>query len=133
MKKILTVILALPFTVAWGQNFGTISSGGFSNSEMVCSVGLVVVQLESTSTVSVPEIVKEVYNVKIYPNPSVDHVTIETDLTGTVVLYDFQGRVVSEQKLNSLTVVDVDSQPSGTYILNLITNQGVKSYKIIKQ
>ncbi|MBA3899983.1 MAG: DUF2341 domain-containing protein, partial [Bacteroidetes bacterium] len=70
--------------------------------------------------------------IKIYPNPSKDYITIETtnESLGNVKLSDFSGRVIFEKHFdNSSSKIDLSSLVPGFYI---ITFNQTESFKIIK-
>jgi hypothetical protein len=71
----------------------------------------------------------------IYPNPSGDVATIETDenSTGTYRIFDLSGRMVRQGELmGRKTSVSLHELPSGIYVLNMDENPTVR-IKMIKQ
>jgi hypothetical protein len=74
-------------------------------------------------------------SVTIYPNPAKDKINIEA--AGTiqqVQLYDIQGRVLQTLLLNDTAAqVDIAARPVGVYFIKVITAQGVKVEKIVKE
>lgn len=131
MKNKLTLVLVLSVGSTFGQNFGTVSSGAFSNQEVSVTSGLIITE-QPDQTTSVDEHTFS-ESVKVYPNPTSDYFTIETESEGEAFLYNTNGSVVTVVKIEPLVKVDLSLYPAGTYILNLVTNQGTKSYKIVKQ
>jgi len=94
----------------------------------------------------VKETDKEVYQSKlgeatinIYPNPTKGMLKLTFDNTddfanAELVLYDLQGGIISSQKgIDTSNVIDLSSQPQGTYILSISMNGNVREYKIIKE
>ncbi|MBS1535041.1 MAG: T9SS type A sorting domain-containing protein [Bacteroidetes bacterium] len=76
-------------------------------------------------------------NIRWYPNPVQNHLNIEsknnTSLQ-TVQLYNLMGQKVMTQNLNSSdkTSVDMSQLHTGTYLLEIISEQGTAISKIIK-
>jgi hypothetical protein len=73
--------------------------------------------------------------IRIYPNPSGDVATIETDenSTGTYRIFDLSGRMVREgQLMGRKTSVSLHELPSGIYVLSMDENPTVR-VKMIKQ
>lgn len=73
--------------------------------------------------------------IKVFPNPTKNIVNISSsmdiEITNTVI-YDLTGKIVLQSRQN-LRQVDVSHLPNGIYILDLVTDRGRASYKIIKQ
>lgn len=94
------------------------------------------------TTASVQEPDARILNVKVFPNPTTDLVTVsiqQTNLTQLVVeVIDLNGKVLSSEKYAGITNsigIHTASWISGTYFLNLKTtqNQLLGTYKIVKQ
>lgn len=73
---------------------------------------------------------------KIYPNPTADRVYIEMDWSkftnAKLSAYDATGKLVHSLKLSeSNSSIDMTSYPAGTYILNISSEQGSVSKKIL--
>ena len=79
---------------------------------------------------------KELYDIKIYPNPVKDFVNIESSscaITKIMVL-DLQGREISQHNLNeNKFLLPIAEFTPGAYILVISTTKGDFSEKIIKQ
>lgn len=80
-----------------------------------------------------PEI--EVENlVNVFPNPANDKITITgLQYKNKVTLYDMQGQTIVEKKGAETTFVDIQTLPSGVYMLSISGTTTVKYFKIIKQ
>ena len=94
------------------------------------------------TTASIQEPNVSVINVKIYPNPTTDLVTVsiqETKLAQVVLeIVDANGKIISAEKYAGMSNnigISTSSWEKGMYILNLKDsgNQVLGSYKIIKQ
>lgn len=72
----------------------------------------------------------------VYPNPTTGRVNFEMQISAHAQfrITDISGRVVVEREVNKETTsmdVDLNGQPRGVYIYQIITNEGVASGKII--
>lgn len=82
-------------------------------------------ELLGTSEISLAE------HVKIYPNPVKDILTIKTELEiKEVRVYDMQAKLVKQDKTNKINLLAL---PAGIYIIQVETEKGVYSEKIIKK
>jgi O-glycosyl hydrolase len=75
-------------------------------------------------------------DVKVYPNPVVDQVSISSNShVSKVVLYDILGKEIQQQNGNGATSVQLgmSALPKGVYVLNVETEGGGVSRKIIKK
>ena len=71
----------------------------------------------------------------VYPNPTDGLINISSSVDITItntVIYDLTGKTLYQSKQN-LHQLDVSSFPSGIYILNLTSDKGSASYKLIKK
>ncbi len=87
---------------------------------------------EFTSTLSNNEVVFE--NFKMYPNPVEDmlHISIQNNIIEKLTLVDLNGRVVLDKSTN-LGDINLSKVPSGFYLLQIKTENGCISKKIIKK
>jgi len=70
---------------------------------------------------------------KIYPNPFTDFIQVEKENeSGTIVLFDMQGRKILEQETAIATKLNTENLDAGSYIIMLQTNTGNVSKQIIK-
>ncbi|CAM4035603.1 MULTISPECIES: T9SS type A sorting domain-containing protein [Flavobacterium] len=134
------------------------SSGGDlagSNGSASYSVGQVVYMTYTGSNGSVSEGVQQPFEIsevlgtedfaglikdlKIYPNPTVNDLTLnltnENDLVLNFQILDANGRVLKDEKiLTNETNIAVSSLPSAIYFLKILNqNKEVKTFKIIKK
>lgn len=75
--------------------------------------------------------------VKVYPNPAVDRLTVEVnDENGeeyTCALYDMQGKVILQSRVTDKTSLLTQDLPASNYVLKISNAQTtVKSFHIIK-
>ena len=77
------------------------------------------------------------YDVKIYPNPTYDkiHVDLGGDLSGLAEIYDLKSQLLNTYRFNNQKMIELDmnSFPSGVYILKVRTEKGFIVKKIIKK
>ncbi len=76
----------------------------------------------------------------LYPNPTNNNITIrnsgEDDINNcSIVLYDFMGKKIYEKEIGLLfnETIDLSNQQTGVYILNIKSDDKVKSFKVVKQ
>ena len=75
-------------------------------------------------------------NVRIFPNPSNGNVNVcaESDPVLEIQVFDLFGRMLFHESVNKKEFsVDLSSYNAGIYMLRLVTNNGVKTSKIIKK
>jgi len=78
-------------------------------------------------------------NILIYPNPTKGILKVELTHTAeenplTLQLYNMGGKVIiNESNVNASIELDLSSQSTGTYLLKIISENGEKTWKIIKQ
>jgi len=75
--------------------------------------------------------------IKIYPNPVKGLLNIEIPLTNDqkvfIRFYNLNGKMLMEKIINNQnTIIDLNEQPAGTYILSVIIGNKRKEWKIIK-
>ena len=121
-------------SLAWSM--GQIAVKTCENGDFVLSQGfqqsdLVITAIRNSDQVD--------YNVKAFPNPVRDKLSIQTeDLKNKKLLlelYDIHGSLLLKKKIKtSPMTISISDFSSGEYILRIIkNNKPVKSYKIIKQ
>ena len=86
-----------------------------------------------TGTIEIP--VNNTGGIKMYPNPAIDHLTIETpsDLgNGTIVLYNVAGQKIMEQSIKeSNTILNTNALTAGVYLVKVSNNDQVIDQKKI--
>ena len=69
-------------------------------------------------------------NISIFPNPTVDYITIAAEKNIDLVqIFDMTGKVVYSGRSN---VVNMKTQPKGTYFVTVKSNGVTSTYKILK-
>jgi hypothetical protein len=73
-------------------------------------------------------------NFEAYPNPTNNVLTIQTENTSTIILYNLQGKIMKQQNINQIqTTMDISDLQPGLYILKTIeTNGTISKEKILK-
>lgn len=77
--------------------------------------------------------------IKIYPNPTQGQLKIEISDLGddeevNLTIYNVQGKkILSEKTSENYTIMDISSNPSGVYILQINIKGEISTWKIIKQ
>lgn len=79
---------------------------------------------------------KEKVTIEAYPNPAISYTNVIVGFefqTGTASVYDIGGRMLQSFKIEQRTVpVQLSNYSAGIYIINIKTNKGEGSVKIIK-
>ena len=67
-------------------------------------------------------------NFKVYPNPAIDSIKIENNknLNITFLIFDFLGKKLIHQTINSSLIIDVNKFQKGTYLIKIINNSNQK-------
>lgn len=146
-KKILLLLLGHSFFTNAQSVIQTINSGGLSTSSI--SVGEIIITPTSPSqshsgiigilaqsnqqTLEVKEL-ELGKNLKVYPNPTTSKIYFsnsEIISDSEVKIYTTSGELIAQKKINSDMSINLESLPSGIYLLEF-TNKKIKSFKIIK-
>ena len=72
---------------------------------------------------------------KVAPNPSngMFEVTFDNMVSGTVTIVDAKGKLIETRDVNSNTLtIDLRSNQSGLYFMNIVTEDGVARERIVK-
>ncbi len=64
--------------------------------------------------------------VKLYPNPATDRITLETDQSGSIQITDLGGKVVFTSSYSPFESIDLTGLNAGFYQLTLISNNGAR-------
>lgn len=73
-------------------------------------------------------------DVKVYPNPVTDKITIENLQNGRFIISDITGKVIIEQEMHdNITVLDISKYPAGVYILKTIDGKNTTAIKFTKE
>jgi len=89
-----------------------------------------------TTFLSVGDVVMDPMNVRMYPNPFIDVVTITSDqnLIESVRVYDLKGMLLYETKGNTTEVsLNLSNLSSGIYLVKTSSENGEATHKIVKR
>ena len=110
------------YTTATGTN-GSVAQGVQQPYEISTEVGI------NETTINL--------ELSVYPNPTANYLTLKVEKTEglTFQLYDLQGKVITNKKVNSATTtVAMKNIQTATYFLNVVkNNQIIKTFKVIKK
>jgi len=122
------------------------SSGNFSNlttygNDIVNNhiYGLLTVsapKIQLTTATGITELSNIEYNFKIFPNPTNDKITIQTDNqkeSYTLEILNAIGQVILNKKINQIEQADLSGNSAGVYFLKIQTGNNTIVKKIIKQ
>ncbi|UPT71356.1 MAG: T9SS type A sorting domain-containing protein [Flavobacterium sp. JAD_PAG50586_2] len=72
-------------------------------------------------------------SIAIYPSPTKGLINIEcNNIIKSVQLYDVQGRILQTDLNDTQTSLDLTIQSNGIYFIKIISDNGMKSQKIVK-
>jgi hypothetical protein len=71
----------------------------------------------------------------VYPNPSSDVFSINSDTNGKIVVYDLIGKIIKSENIDlGITKLDLSNYPSGLYLIKVTNDKNeTKTMKLIKQ
>jgi hypothetical protein len=71
----------------------------------------------------------------VYPNPSSDVFSINSDTRDTIVVYDLIGKIIKSETIDlGITKLDLSTYPSGIYLMKVTNDSNqIKTMKLIKQ
>jgi len=74
-------------------------------------------------------------NMKWYPNPVTDMLTISnTEIMSDIKVSDMLGRILTTMNVNDTeTKIDMSNYPTGTYLVQVMVDNAVKTIKVIKR
>ncbi len=94
-----------------------------------------VVTNTTLNTIAIPTKITPATNlpVKVYPNPAIDHITIENLDGGEISILNMNGSVIMTQHVTSnKTSIEVSGLPDGVYILKTVNNTNTTTTKFTK-
>jgi hypothetical protein len=130
--------------VLCGTAFGPLEDSTNQNGWIirVDSFGCLEPGCQLNSPVEDPPAQEQDIGILLSPNPTTSHAHLSLTHEGAVLLglrvLDLQGRVISDMQYKRSAGwreedIDLAGQPSGTYILQLRTSEGMRALKILKQ
>lgn len=121
---------------------GDISVKGLSNGNSNLGQGFTSSAVQSTTVTAIQEPIKELLQVKLYPNPASDllFVDIENseDPNIQISIYDISGKLISKETYvaqNNHIGINTQQWQTGSYLLQLSNSAGLTlgSYNILKK
>jgi hypothetical protein len=105
-----------------GATSNWVASGGVTIGN-TCSTFLNAADFEFSSKLSV------------YPNPSSNIFSINSDTRGNLVVYDLIGKIIKTETIDlGITKLDLSTYPSGIYLMKVTNDSNqTKTMKLIKQ
>jgi hypothetical protein len=132
-----------PTTIgAWGIGSCSPSMGCFFNGKIddikIYDVALTSCDVDSLYNIPNPTTVGFSYNnidenIKIFPNPASNILTIECPQSAVIEITDIQGQLIESINTTcSKTIIDVTSFPKGIYFIHATTQNSIATNKFIK-
>lgn len=88
------------------------------------------------NTIAMPskvELMDGINDVRVYPNPTTDRITVENLSQGAIEILNLNGQVIfAEHIASNKASIDVSQIPAGVYILRASTESGISTRKFIK-
>ncbi|MFH0867317.1 MAG: T9SS type A sorting domain-containing protein [Bacteroidota bacterium] len=76
----------------------------------------------------------DIENVRVFPNPATDNITVESVQPAVIEIYDMQGRLLKTFALSDNNInIDISSFPSGVFFVKVITKKGITVKKFVKE
>ncbi|KOS06175.1 hypothetical protein AM493_09130 [Flavobacterium akiainvivens] len=111
---------------------GRIVTAGFSGIDMYYEMKMIICRFKNDDTVGIQSLEAPAFT--IHPNPATDIINIALPAGSCAAqLYNLQGQLVLNQPREGFTgSISLSGLAAGSYILNLATDSGTASHKIIK-
>jgi choice-of-anchor B domain-containing protein len=108
-----------------------ISTSDFFSTANITEAGFDNLRVTEGSILDIDEEQVESNNIKIYPNPFKNTLTIEGEVSGEVFLYDLNGKVIDVEisSTGNMTTVEAETLTKGIYILQI----GNDKHKVVRQ
>jgi hypothetical protein len=73
-------------------------------------------------------------NIKIYPSPTTDNLTIEMPQSSRIEVMNVEGQIISLiESADKKTTINLSNLSSGIYIIKALTENGIVTKKFLKQ
>ncbi len=121
---------------------GEISVKGLSNGNINLGQGFTSSAVQSTTVTAIQEPIKELLQVKLYPNPASDLLFLDIenckDSNIQISIYDISGKLISKETYvaqNNHIGINTQHWQTGSYLLQLSNSAGLTlgSYNILKK
>ena len=88
--------------------------------------GAIPIGTVSSAKVNIPD-----FQFSAFPNPANEFIIVESELSGTLQMFDILGRAYREEDINKKLQVDLNGIPHGLYILRILTKEGYFREKLL--
>ena len=70
--------------------------------------------------------------IKVFPNPVNNHLTIEVKMAAFVQIFNVNGQLIQNLNINSSEQINTENWAKGIYFVQVQTDDDVRSFKILK-
>lgn len=84
-----------------------------------------------TSSTGVQDVTRA-NNIKVYPNPTSNFITIENNSKAVLIISSMEGKVIDKVEINGTHVLDISKYAPGIYSLSVQSGDLIRTLKIIK-
>jgi len=95
--------------------------------DFYCGIAVLSVFVDSALTTGIEE---NVLSVALYPNPTADLLYIKSESSLDIEVYNTIGELVLSKK--NATVIDLSEQEGGSYLIKIISQDGILNRQILK-
>jgi hypothetical protein len=89
---------------------------------------------EAPTDVSVIRLPDDSFDLKVYPNPASDNVTVEAPVNSRIDLIDIAGNIIFRQTaVNPVTTIDLGDVAAGLYLVRVVDGNSVRTIKLVVQ
>ena len=124
------------YTITINSGFDNVTCSGQSGNFTLNSLPFTVTQTITCSGVGIENYNLENIDISFFPNPTKSELNISTFIIiNTIQIINTTGKIfVTKNNINaSNTVLDLNTLPAGIYFIQLQTNEGTVTKKIIKE
>jgi len=85
----------------------------------------------TTELITAVSTIDQINNIKMYPNPTQNHVTLSNLDDANILIYNMNGTLVDEwQHINTKITISTNNYTNGTYLVKVISNNTVLTTKL---
>lgn len=124
-----------PYTFLWsnGETTEDISALGVGTYTVTVSDGFCDSDVTFTVDSQAGVALNELDNLKVYPNPVIDNVTIEFEGTYNWTLYDNTGKIVAQGQATGKELVSMEELAAGNYVVKVEVDGKVSNVSLVKE
>lgn len=119
-----------------GELYSTFISFQFNSETVVAQAGRIAISYIPVVETGINKIFGNKNQIKVYPNPSKGIFYFDSEMyeVNRWIVTDLSGkRIISKEQKERSGVIDLGNFQSGIYLLQVITDDGVKTQKLIKE